>query len=878
MFLFFKRKAKNENVNTKVKDRSEEINKQYDAFRGDVGVMPFDEDLKNGKKKKVRKGEGNVRTKKKKKETLWQKILRIISPGSIPKTAQDSIPYKRVYPNGVIELPDHIFAKAYRLTDTNFKDNRQDLQEEQFLSFGDLLNYFTPDVRPQFVIFNRAVEKEKFKENILFKEKDDSYNVLRKDFNNILMSKIQEGQNNITQEKYLVISVRAENIEIANNTFSRVDGEVSQRLKVINEANTEPMTLEEWLELLYNIYNTDTEGDFNKEGEINGTPAKQFTMEWMLAQGLTTKDEIAPAYLEFKNSTYFRVGDRVGCALFLRALPTQLSAEIFTDISSVPCTALTSVHLEPCKQDEAIKMVRNQMLEVTRNMSESAKKLAKVGLSTEFISPDQAQEKIDANKFYADLTERDQKSFLLTLIVTIIADDLDELDKYTAMVQNKAETPHLCKLTKLSGQQEDGFNACLPLGYNKLSVNRMLNTESAALFIPFSSQELIQPGGLYYGINNVSHNLIMFNRLEAQNANGLIIGQSGSGKSFQAKAEMLQVFLKSEKNEIFVIDPQAEYRPLCEALGGQVVRIAPSSETHCNPFDLDLSDDIGGDDPITVKSNYICSICESAIGGKAGLSEIAITIIDRCVRLLYNDYLEHMKQLRESGSTITCDRDACPTLEDFYYLLAKQPEPEAEYLSLAMEKYCIGSFNTFAHKTNIDTNNRFVVYDIRDIGTGMSEMGMQVCLNDIWSRTIQNKKRGVRTWIYIDELYVLTQSESCARFLMYIYKQIRKFGGAPTGITQNVEDLLTNRESRGIINNCSFIMLLNQSQEDRTEIGAMLHISDAQLNYIKNADSGQGLIYTGKAIIPFTNRYQNRTSTLYKTISTNVSDMVNYGG
>ena len=406
----------------------------------------------------------------------------------------------------------------------------------------------------------------------------------------------------------------------------------------------------------------------------------------------------------------------------------------------------------------------------------------------------------------------------------------------------------------------------------------MLNTESAALFIPFSSQELIQPGGLYYGINDVSHNLIMFNRLDNQNANGLIIGQSGAGKSFQAKAEMLQVFLKSEKNEIFVIDPQAEYRPLCEALGGQVIRIAPSSKTHCNPFDLDFSDDIGGDDPITVKSNYICSICESAIGGKNGLSEIAVTIIDRCVRLLYTDYVEHMKKLRESGSTITCDRSACPTLKDFYYLLERQPEPEAEYLKLAMEKYCIGSFDTFAYKTDIDTNNRFVVYDIRDIGSGMSEMGMQVCLNDIWSRTIQNKRRGVRTWIYIDELYVLTKSESCAKFLMYIYKQIRKFGGAPTGITQNVEDLLTNRESRGIINNCSFIMLLNQSQEDRQEIGAMLHISDAQLNYIKNADSGQGLIYSGKAIIPFTNRYQNRNSTLYKTISTNVSDMVNYGG
>lgn len=871
--MFGKNKKKNEALNTKVKDRSREIDKQYESFHADVGEMSFE---KKTKEKKGRKGEEAKRAKKK-KTSLKEKVISYISPGSIPKTAQQSIPYKKVYTNGVIELPGHLFTKSYKLTDTNFRDNRQDLQTEQWYAYADLLNYFSPDVRPQFVIFNKAVEKEHFKEQILYEEKEDRYNVLRKDFNNILLAKIQEGQNAITQEKYLVVSVRAENIEIANNTFSRIDGEIAQRIKVINEANTEPMTLEERLELLYKIYNSDTERDFNKTGEINGNPAQEFSIEWMQSMGLSTKDYIAPSVLEFHN-TYFKIGDRFGCSLFLRGLPTQLSADAYTDIASVPCTALTSVQFEPCKQDEAIKLVRNQMLEVTRNMSESAKKLAKAGLTTEFLSPDQAQEKADSNSFYADLTERNQKTFLLTLTCTVIADDLDELDKYTAMVQNNADK-YLCKLTKLSGQQEDGLNACLPLGFNRLSIDRMLNTESAALFIPFSTQELIQPGGLYYGENQGSHNIIMFDRLNAQNANGLIIGQSGSGKSFQAKSEMLQVFLSSEKNEIFVVDPQAEYRPLCEALGGQVVRIAPSSDTHCNPFDMDLSDGSReGDDPVTVKSNYICSICESAIGGHYGLNEVQVTIIDRCVRLLYAPYLDHMEKLRAAGSDVTCDRDACPTLVDFYNLLSRQPEPEAEYLRLAMEKYCVGSYNTFAHKTNIDTNNRFVVYDIRDIGSGMSEMGMQVCLNDIWSRTIQNKKRGVRTWIYIDELYILTKSESCARFIMYIYKQVRKFGGAPTGITQNVEDLLTNRESRGIINNCSFIMLLNQSQEDRAEIGAMLHISEAQLNYIKNADSGEGLIYSGKSIVPFSNKHRNRNTTLYKTISTNVADMVNYGG
>ena len=863
--MFGKRKRQTESDVTEIgKSQSSlskhgtDIEKQIQDISGDVGKMDFD---------KKQAGGGSASKKKKGAKSRAERIKSI----EVPKTVQQSIPYRKVYLNGIIEPETGIFTKSYKLVDANFRTTTQEAQEDMYFAYGDLLNYFSPDVRPQIMIFNRAIDKEKFKQETLFKEDDDNYNGLRKDLNNVLLSKISEGQNNIVQEKYLVVSVKAENIELASGTFGRIDGELSSRIKVINEASTDPMDLQERLELLYNIYNQDTDVPFFKKMNIDGNEARSFDINWMHQLGLTTKDIIGPAGITFEEG-YFKLGDKYGRALFLKNLPTQLSADVLADISNVPCTAITSVHFSPMRQDEAIKLVRNQMLEINRNMADAAKRAAKSGLGSDLMPPDLIQSKKDADKSYDDITVRDQKSILMTVVVTVFADDMEDLDKYTKMVQNNAEK-HLCTLTKLNSQQERGFNSCLPLGNNKIWANRLMNTESAALFMPFESQELVQEGGHYYGVNATSRNLIMINRLKGQNSNGLILGMPGSGKSFLAKLSMIQAFLADKNNEIFVIDPQAEYRPLCEALEGQVIRIAPGSDTHINPFDMDITRDAkSGDDPVTVKSDYIGSICESAIGGHLGLNPVQVSVIDRCVRMLYDPYLQHMDALKQQGEKITCDRAAAPTFQDFYYQLRRQPEPEAEYIRLAIEKYCVGSYNTFAFQTNIDTDNRFVVYDIRDIGSGMNEMGMQICLNDIWNRTIANHKRGVRTWIFIDELYILTQSETCSRFLMYIWKQFRKYGGVPTGITQNVEDLLTNRESRGIINNTPFIVMLNQSNEDRNEIGAMLHISEAQLNYIKNADSGQGLIYSGKAIVPFINKFP-KGSGLYNVISTNPNEI-----
>ncbi len=508
-----------------------DIDKQIQDFSGDVGKMEFD-------KKKEPKEKSLDRDKAKRTKKTKQNRIR---SSQVPKTVQQSIPYKRVYIHGMMEPENGIFTKSYRLTDANFRTTTQEAQDEMYFAYGDLLNYFSPDMRPQLVIFNRSIDKERFKEETLFAEQDDVYNGLRKDLNQVLLSKISEGQSNIVQEKYLVVSVKAENIETAFGTFSRIDGEVSARIKAINEASTDPMELQERLEVLYNIYNQDAEVPFFKKMNIDGNEARSFDIEWMHQLGLTTKDMIGPSSMTFEND-HFRLGDTFGRSLFLKNLPTQLSAEVLTDIANIPCNAITSVHFSPMRQDEAIKLVRNQMLEINRNMAEAAKRAAKAGLGADLVSPDLMQSKKDADKAYDDITVRDQKTILMSVVVTVFADDMEDLDKYTKMAQNNAEK-HLCTLMKLNSQQERGFQSCLPLGSNKIWANRLMNTEAAALFIPFESQELVQAGGNYYGVNATSRNLIMINRLRGQNSNGLILGMPGSGKSFSAKLEMTQVFL-----------------------------------------------------------------------------------------------------------------------------------------------------------------------------------------------------------------------------------------------------------------------------------------------------------------------------------------------
>lgn len=807
------------------------------------------------------KKEDSTTDNKKGKKTSNKKGKKEKGLMDAPQTVQQTIPYTSVYSNGIIEtVPGH-YSKCYLLHDVNFKTATDEEQETIFTDYGNLLNVFGHEIKAEITIFNRNIDQDKFCENTLLKMQHDGFDEYRDEYNKILKAKINEGKNNIIHEKYLTVSIEAPNIDEAVVTYSRLDNEIASRIKKINGAETVPMSIEERLNVFYDIYNLDSDAPFNTKMNVKGHTAKNFDLAWLKKQGITSKDIIAPPSMYWQ-SNYFKLGETYARTLYIDNLPTFLSTDFLPEIAATACNMLVSVHFDSLKQDKAIKLVRNQLVNINANVIEAQKKATRSGISTDLISPTLLKAQREAERIMDDITSRNQKLFLTTIVVTVFGETKEALEKNTQAVQSTANR-FLCALKTLSYQQEPGFATTLPLAMNKVYVQRLLTTETASLFIPFSAQELSQKNGMYYGLNAVSRNMLLFNRTNSKNANGVILGTPGSGKSFSAKREMLNVFLGTNA-DIYIIDPEREYTPLAALFGGEVVKIAAGSKTYINPLDMDL-DYADDEDPITLKSDFIGSLCETIIGGKYGLAPIQKSVIDRCVRQVYQPYMEHMKRLADKS--ITCDKAAMPTLDDFYELLLQQPEPEAQNIALSLELYCRGSLDTFAHKTNVRTNSRFVVYDIKDIGTGMKEMGLQVCLNDIWNKIIENKKKGKKTWFYIDEFYLLTQTESSARFLQQIWKRARKWGGVPTGITQNVEDLLASKEARGIINNCDFVLMLNQSPLDRIELGHMLNISPTQMSYITNADAGQGLIYTGKFIVPFIDKFPSGNA-LYNAMTT----------
>lgn len=812
-------------------------------------------------KKKVEANENNVEknTKSKGKKGSKGPVKKV--PGAkIPQTVQDTIPYLRVYENGIIETDKGVYSKSYPLGDVNFQIASQEEQEEIFLSYSDLLNTFGSDVKIQVTINNRNIDQEEFAANTLLKPRKDTLNEYREEYNEMLKVKMAEGHNNMRREKYITISINAETIEDATAQFARFDGEISNALKKIIQVETHPMTIEDRLAILHDIYNISSPEPLIKKAMVEKHEVESFNFEHMISQGLTTKDIIGPASIEMKPD-HIVLGETYARVLFLDNLPTFLSTNILPDLTDVSCNMLVSVIYESIPQDKAMKIIRNQIVNINSNVIDAQKKATKSGYSADLISPDLLRAQMESNRILSDMTKRNQKLFLTTIVLTHFADSLEELNKDTQSI-NTIASKHLCQLKKLNYQQEAGFNTCLPLATNKVFVKRMLTTEAASVFIPFAAQELTQKNGMYYGLNAVSKNMILFSRLNSKNANGVILGTPGSGKSFSAKREIINVLLNTD-DEVFIIDPEREYAPLAAMMGGESVRIAAGAKVYLNPLDMDM-DYADDDDPITLKSDFINSLCETIIGGRYGLSPIQKSVIDRCVRQVYQPYVEHMNSLK---GTITYDADYMPTLIDFYELLLSQPEPEAQNLALSIELYCTGSYDTFAHRTNVNTRSRFVIYDIKDIGSGMKELGIQVCLDAIWNKMISNKKEGKRTWFYIDEFYLLTQTESSAKFLQQIYKRARKWGGIPTGITQNVGDLLESQIAVSILSNCDFILMLNQAPLDRQNLAELLNISPTQLSYVTNADAGQGLLYTGKAIVPFIDKFPSNTK-LYKVMTT----------
>ena len=793
-------------------------------------------------------------TNKKKKE----------NPLDVPKTAQQSIPYQGVYENGIFQLEEGLYSKLYVIPEMNFLIEDTERQKEIFGNFMELIGSFGPEVQIQQVIYNKTIKPAELEREILMKARNDKLNEYREEMNSMLIDKMAKARNNIIHEKYFVITVEAENLMKAKANFSRIDIEISKGFQRVTGTESNPVPLVQALSVLYGIYNMDSSVPFYRRVRVNSANMiESFNMRHIQKMGLTTKDVIGPTSLTFERD-HMLVGNVYARALMITDLPTFLRGDVLTELSNMPFNMLTSVHYRVLSQDKSIKLLKNKLVDVNANVVTLQKRASKNGYSVDIISPEIKQASQQVENLMVDLTQDNQKLFYTTITAVVFANTKEDLDENTKLLQATAER-FICQARILTTQQEAGLASSLPLGANKLKVERLLNTRAAAIFLPFSVKELWQEDGLYYGLNGVSKQMILYNRTHAINGNGCIFGVPGSGKSFSAKREIVNVLLRTD-DEVFVIDPENEYGGLAKLFYGSSIRVAPGSGVHINPMDMGLDYSAEGDDPITQKADFIASICEAATGSRYPLTPIQKSVIDRCVKNVYRDYIE---MLRAEGKTQ--DLEAVPTLMDLYKEIELQPEPEAHNLALALEKFVKGTQNSFAFRTNVSINNRFTIYNIKDIGTGMKAIGLQVCLDNIWNRMIENYKKGKRTWIYCDEFHLLTQTETSARYTQQIWRRARKWNGIPTGITQQVEDMMKTEEGRAIVGNSEFVMMLSMNAYGRAQMQQMYNLTDTEMEYITSSGSGHGLIYNGTDIIPFEDSFPKDTK-LYLAMTTKAGE------
>ena len=815
----------------------------------------FSSNKKSGTNTKYASGNAaNTKSKQMKKSPLTD----------VPKTVQGSIPYLGVYENGIFQNDENTYSKVYKIPDMNFLIEDTERQKEIFGNFMELLSSFGPEVHVQQVIFNKTIKPAELESKVLMKTQNDKLNEYREEMNEMLIDKMAKASNTIIHEKYFVLSVEADDIVTAKATFERLDREISAGFERVTKTTTKPLTLIERLSLMYDIYNMDSNIPFYRRTKMKkDNVMESFNMRHIQKMGLTSKDVIGPSALTFERD-HMIIGTTYARAMMVSNLPSFLRGDILTELSNMPFNMLTSVHYRALPQSKAITLLKNKLVDVNANVVTLQKKASRNGYSVDVISPEIKQASQEVESLMGDLTQDNQKLFYTTITAVIFAKTKEELDENTKLFQATAER-FVCQAMILATQQEAGLTTALPLGRNKLKVERLLNSRAAAIFLPFGVKELWQDDGMYYGLNGVSKQMILYNRSSAINGNGCIFGVPGSGKSFSAKREIVNVLLHTD-DDVFVIDPENEYAGLAKLFYGSSIRIAPGSDVHINPMDMGLDYSAEGDDPITMKADFIASICEAATGSRYPLTPIQKSVIDRCVKNVYREYI---RTLRAEGKSE--DAKIVPTLRDFYEEVKLQPEPEAHNLALALEKFVEGTQNSFAFRTNVNVNNRFTIYNIKDIGTGMKSIGLQVCLDNIWNKMIANYKKGKRTWLYCDEFHLLTQTEISAKYTQQIWRRARKWNGIPTGITQQVEDMMKTEEGRAIIGNSEFVMMLSMNAYGRAQMQQMYNLTDAEMEYITSSGSGHGLIYNGKDIIPFVDEFPKDTK-LYNAMTTKAGE------
>ena len=764
----------------------------------------------------------------------------------IPRTAQQSIPFQRMFPDGICRVSDRYYTKTIQYQDINYQLAQQEDKTAIFEEWCSFLNFFDSSIHFELSFMNMATDAEVFEKNIRIPLRNDHFNSVRSEYSQMLKTQLAQGNNGLTKTKYITFGIEAESMREAKPRLDHVQTNLMNNFKRLGVV-AKVLNGKDRLQLMHAMFHMGDNDRF------------YFDWNWLAGSGLSVKDFIAPTSFSFPGGRTFTMGSLHGAMSYLQITASDLSDQLLKDFLDMETSEIVTMHIQSVDQTAAIKQIKHTITELDRSKIEEQKKAVRAGYDMDIIPSDLATYGKDAKALLKELQSQNERMFLITFLIMNTGKTEQELENNVFQASSIAQK-HNCNLRRLDFQQEQGLMSSLPLANNLIEIQRALTTSSTAIFIPFTTQELFQNGdeALYYGLNALSNNLIMVDRKKLKNPNGLILGTPGSGKSFSAKREITNAFLVTD-DDVIICDPEAEYTPLVNCLEGQVIKISPTSTHYINPMDINesYSED---DNPLALKADFILSLCELIVGGKEGLQPIEKTVIDRCVHQIYQHYFEDPKP------------ENMPLLEDLYHALLQQEEKEAHRVATALEIYVKGSLNLFNHRTNVDINNRFVCYDIKELGKQLKKIGMLIVQDQVWGRVTANRSAGKTTRYYMDEFHLLLKEEQTAAYSVEIWKRFRKWGGIPTGITQNVKDLLSSREVENIFENSDFVYMLNQAAGDRQILAQQLNISPHQLSYVTHSGEGEGLLFYGNVILPFVDHFPTDLA-LYKIMTTKLSDI-----
>ncbi len=757
-------------------------------------------------------------------------------------TVEDTIPYLRMLKSGICQLDKTHFNKCISFQDINYQLALEEDKDLIFNQFANVLNSFDPTVTIEFSYVNQIGRNTELKAAIQIPDKNDGYDDIRLEFRDMLKNQLAKGNNGLKKSKYITFGIEATNVEQARTRLERIEIDLLSNLKSMG-VRAESLTGIERLKVLHDILN----------------PDKFFSFSYKdLKPRESTKSVIAPDSFNFIPSRYFKFGTHIGAVSHIQILASELSDRMLAEFLDIDDNINISFHIKAIEQTEAIKMVKRKNTDIDRMKIEENKKAVRSGYDMDILPSDLITYGDNIKMLLKDLQTRDERMFVVTIIFMNFAKSLQKLDATLSQISSIA-SKHNCKIKRLDHSQEQGFISVLPLGVNKIEINRCLTSSSTAVFLPFTTEELFinSENSLYYGLNALSHNLIMADRKMLKNPNGLILGTPGSGKSFSAKREMANAILTTD-DDIIICDPEGEYGNLVKQFKGEVIKVSAKSQDYLNPLDINMNYG-DGDAPLKDKANFIMSMLELVVGG-SGLTAEEKSVIDRCLPKIYEEYFSN--PIPEN----------MPILQDLYDMLKGQEEKVGKKLATEMEIYVSGSLNVFNHQSNIDLNKQLLCFDIKELGTQLKKIGMLVIQDQVWNKVSQNRNSGKSTRYYIDEFHLLLKDEQTSQYSVEIWKRFRKWGGIPTGITQNVKDLLASKEIENIFDNTDFILMLNQATGDREYLVSKLKISKDQEKFVTNSKAGEGLVFFGNTIVPFVDNFPKDTI-LYQKMTTKPEEM-----